>query len=98
MNAKKAKLGVALGILIFGLVLSGDANAQIASATISGVITGASGAAVPNAKVSVKNAATQNSVDTQTDSSGHYNVTNLTPGDYEVSVSAAGYSTNSVRV
>jgi hypothetical protein len=93
-----AKACRALSILILGLVFSGGAIAQITRAGLSGIITDPSGAVVPNAKVSVKNVATEQSVETQTDSGGRYNVPNLMPGDYELSVSATGYSTNTVKV
>jgi hypothetical protein len=92
------KASRALSILILGLVFSGGAIAQITRAGLSGIITDPSGAVVPNAKVSVKNVATEQSVETQTDSGGRYNVPNLMPGDYELSVSATGYSTNTVKV
>lgn len=98
MNPIVAKASRALSILILGLVFSGGAIAQITRAGLSGIITDPSGAVVPNAKVSVKNVATEQSVETQTDSGGRYNVPILMPGDYELSVSATGYSTNTVKV
>jgi hypothetical protein len=76
------------------LVLASRAQAQTATATLSGVVTDTSAATVSNAKISVKNIATGQTVETQTDSSGRYAVPKLAPGDYELSVAAPGFSTN----
>jgi len=98
MNLKVRNVLLAVVTLVFVLVFSRPVRAQIPAATLSGTITDASGAVVPNAKISVKNVATEQTTETQTDSGGRYNVPNLIPGDYEFSVSATGYSTNTVKV
>jgi hypothetical protein len=98
MNLKGVKFGFAAGILILYLLLSIPLRAQVAGATLSGTIIDPSGAAVPDAKVSVKNVAMSQSAETQTDAAGLYKVTNLVPGNYEVSISAEGFSTNVTKV
>jgi hypothetical protein len=98
MNPKVAKVSLALSVLMLGLAFSIAASAQVTRPGLSGIITDPSGAVVPDAKISVKSLATEQSVETQTDSGGRYNLPNLMPGDYELSVSATGYSTNTVKV
>jgi hypothetical protein len=98
MNEKGAKSGVALSILVLLFSISIPIRAQDTNSSLSGAITSAAGAAVPNAKVAVKNLATGQSDETLTDSAGHYIVKNLSPGDYELAISAEGYSTNTLKV
>src|SRR5882762_7361641 len=67
-------------------------RAQVAGATLSGTVTDPSNAAVPNSNVSIKNIETGISRDVTTNEAGFYNAPNLSPGVYEVSASAPGFS------
>src|SRR5882757_617365 len=75
-----------------GLCLSIPLRAQVAGGTLSGTITDASGAVVPNAEVMIKNTATGITKTVTTGTEGFYTAPNLLPGDYEVAVSAAGFN------
>jgi len=65
---------------------------------LSGTISDTAGKVVANAKISVKNLATNQSTDAETNSAGLYSAANLSPGDYEASVSAAGFDTKVAKV
>ncbi len=85
-------------IWVVGLLLSTPLHAQVAGATLTGTITDAQGGAVVNAKVTVKDSATGISTETATNSSGNYNIVNLKPASYDVSVTAAGFATSTTKV
>ncbi len=87
MNPKAAKLF--FGVALIFVLTAGLLRAQDATASLSGTVTDHSGRVLPNVRVSVKNVATGQSAETLTSSDGVYTVSNLMPGDYEVSVSAA---------
>jgi hypothetical protein len=95
-NLARSFLGT--GILVFFLLMACPLWAQVTIAVLSGTVTGPSGAAVPNAELSIKNVATGQLTKTQSNSAGVYNVPDLTPGEYEVSLSADGFANKTVNV
>jgi Carboxypeptidase regulatory-like domain len=98
MNRKAVHCASAMWALVLSLLISHPLPAQVASVTLSGTITSASGEAVPNAKISAKNVATGQSSETQTDATGAFTLPDLAPGDYEVSISADGFAPNTAKV
>lgn len=98
MNRKAVQYASGMWALALSLLISHPLPAQVAGATLSGSITSASGAAVPNAKVSAKNVASGQPSETQTDATGAFTLLDLAPGDYEVSVSADGFAPNTAEV
>ncbi len=70
--------------------------AQDTTATILGNVTDPSGAALPNAAVTVTNTATNVSVDVKTTESGAYTVPQLGPGTYSVTIKVQGFQTASL--
>ncbi len=69
------------------------AYAQSDSSSLSGTITDASGALVPNAKVTAHNDATGQDRSVVTSQSGAYTIPNLPTGIYTIKVEAKGFST-----
>lgn len=98
MKIGKATPILVVGIVLFSLLVSEQLPAQVTGSSLSGTITDRSGAVVPNAKIFVKNVATSQSTESQADSAGVYNVPNLAPGDYEISVKAEGFPTQVTKV
>ena len=97
MIPKVARLAV-IGILLLALLIPIPSGAQVTGPTLCGTVTGPSGSVLANARVSVKNVATGQTTETRTTSTGIYELSNLAPGDYEVSVSAEGFGTNVSQV
>ena len=89
---------MAAGAALVGFLLSVPSPAQTGSVTLSGTVVDSSGNPIPNARVSVKNAATGQSTAAQASSAGVYEVPALVAGEYEISASAEGFVANSTKV
>jgi outer membrane receptor protein involved in Fe transport len=83
-------LGTAIVLLLMGTTLL---KSQTTTAVISGTVTDTSGAAIPGAKIEVKNVATGISESTTSDNQGRYRVPELLVGDYEVEATQTGFQT-----
>lgn len=97
MRERTAQLAACAVLMIFSLPVP-LLQAQQAEATLSGKVTDSSGAALPNAKVSVRNVETGQAAEVQTDGTGTYNLPKLAPGDYELTVSVKGFTVNTGKV
>lgn len=62
------------------------------NANVSGSIVDPSGAAIPKAKVTIRNVATNVSVETSTNNQGLFFLPPVAPGTYQLVASAAGFS------
>src|SRR5690349_666609 len=81
-----------LALVLFCAGAVAPMHAQVSTGEIAGAIADASGAAVPNAKVSATNTDTNAVVrETVTSTDGTYTMTLLPPGAYTVSAEAAGF-------
>src|SRR5881227_157754 len=82
---------VAISILLVAL----GAFAQVQNGQFTGIVTDPSGAAIPNAKVTVTNMGTNLSVTTTTNQSGLYTARELPIGTYKIAAEAKGFKTSS---
>jgi hypothetical protein len=83
-------------VLIVGLILTlsycSRVGAQLAGANLSGVVRDPSGAVVPNAAIAIKNTGTNEIRNITSNSDGLYSAPNLPAGNYDITVTAAGFS------
>lgn len=78
---------------VLSILLTGRMSAQEFRATISGAVTDPTGAVVPGASVVAKEIHTGTVNQTKSDAAGQYVIPFLLPGDYSVTVTAAGFKT-----
>src|SRR6267142_1321743 len=79
--------------LIFLLLCAASLSAQRTTGDVSGDVTDASGAAIPNVVVTALNNATGLTRNATTSSSGAYTLTELPIGTYKLTVSSQGFKT-----
>jgi hypothetical protein len=77
-------------VLCLGLVLAPNADAQVLYGTLTGTITDASKASVPNAPVTVLDQGTGATRATTANGQGEYTIPDLQPGIYSVIVNPTG--------
>ncbi|QNI38422.1 carboxypeptidase regulatory-like domain-containing protein [Edaphobacter sp. 4G125] len=91
---RKHLLKIANALFVIALVFSGyRADAQTSFGQISGIVLDPSGAAVPDAAITITSTNTQATRTATSDSSGNYIVTNLPIGMYSISVTKTGFQT-----
>ena len=79
--------------ILFILVICGRVEAQTVDTAIVGTVTDSSGALIPGATVTVKSTSTGIEKKAVTAAAGEYAITYLTPGTYDITVSANGFTT-----
>src|SRR3569833_429423 len=79
-------------------ILSQVATGQAVNGTLLGTVTDATGAAVPSAKVVIKETSTSLSHESLTNGSGNYAFPDLPPGAYTVSAELAGFKRASQEI
>ncbi len=81
----------ALGIALALAAITGSLQAQIEQGQIAGTVTDQSDAVIAGATVTVTNVATSARRQTQSSTTGAYQVTGLEPGNYKVAVTSASF-------
>lgn len=79
-----------LGVLVCSLVLAWPAAAQETRGAIEGVVKDASGGVLPGATVEARS--TAGTFTSTTDANGTYRFPALTPGEYEITATLAGFN------
>ena len=88
---KKSVLAAVVSLLLLCGLMTPLASGQAVYGSILGTITDPSGAAVPNAKITILDQRKGTSDSTTTNDSGNYSVTHLIPDVYTVQVEAPGF-------
>ncbi len=86
-----------LAVISLGVVLTLPAPAQTLYGSLTGIVTDATGGAVPKAKVEALNTATGILKTAQTDERGAYSFNDLQVGTYRVTFTAPAFSTRVVE-
>ncbi len=84
-------------LISFVLLLTATALAQLPTAQVTGLITDASGAAIPAAEVDLFNPATGLHTRTATNSDGNYVFPVVQPATYQITASKNGFGTSTRR-
>ena len=87
-KAALASIAILLQLLFFSPLV----NAQVAGGSITGTVTGESGAVIPEIQISVKDVSSGLTRTAATNTAGLFSVPDLSPGNYEMSVSGAGFT------
>jgi hypothetical protein len=91
LKLKKIVSGAAL---LLGLILLASTSfAQQLTGTLSATVADSAGAVVPNAKVTMRNEASGDVRTTVSNGSGYFTITAVQPGNYSVTIEAAGFKT-----
>lgn len=89
-NGKMLRSWALLGLCFFALVM--PVFGQSSAAKLTGTILTRSGSRIPNARLSIKNAASGDIHAAVTNQNGSFNLDNLPPATYEITVTAPGFA------
>ncbi|HEY6339189.1 MAG TPA: carboxypeptidase regulatory-like domain-containing protein [Candidatus Sulfotelmatobacter sp.] len=100
LHSPRLRFSLLALVTILALLFSSVALAQttVATGSIAGTVADATGAVVPNAKVTITGAATGQIIHATSNTSGGYSAGNLVPGVYSVRVEAKGFKTTQLTL
>ncbi len=81
-----------LTLLFLGILTAPGLFAQTNTTALTGVVTDVTGALLPGATISLSSASSGTSLKTVSKAQGEFSFTQVTPGTYQVKVSAPGFS------
>ncbi|MGC2163928.1 MAG: carboxypeptidase-like regulatory domain-containing protein, partial [Silvibacterium sp.] len=84
-------LGLCTVLALFAV--AGLSYGQSNDASLSGTVTDTTNAAIPNASLILTDEATGLSRAAKSDATGEFNITSISPGKYDLTVSAPGFKT-----
>lgn len=82
---------VLASVVLLCLPTMARAQTGTGQGVISGIVTDSAGASIPNAAVAIRNTSTNVVINVTTNGTGYYEIRDLNPGNYEVSVTASGF-------
>ena len=97
MRSRHAVIQALVGCLLFAVALSPMAFAQMNQGAIAGTIVDPSGAMVSGAKLNARGEQTGTTYETQSSSGGTYRFPNVNIGTYDITVSAPGFKTATLK-
>src|SRR5262249_1061518 len=83
--------------VLSAVLCAAAASPRVVGAILTGTVHDPSGAAVPNAAVTFRNAETGIVTVVQTNGAGSYSAPNLLPGEYTVSAEASGLTSGALQ-
>lgn len=85
------RLWAGAAVILAALLLAPAVMAQLTTGSLSGTVRDTTGAVIPNANVTLRNEATNDSRSTQSNSAGYFTFAAVQPGTYTVTVAARGF-------
>ncbi len=86
-------VAIAAGLLLLPTCATRSASAQVTTAAMEGTAADATGAAIPNASVTLRNEASGSARTTKSNGVGLFNFSGVPTGTYTITISAPGFST-----